>query len=224
MEPIPAGSKKDTLQTKDKPIRDSSEASGKTDLRRQGTIAIATRDQSESIWKEQIWKLQDQWNRRERRCSRHQSKDSLAAHDEDHTKAAVPMQTMEVHSGQRSSFSPWKTPLWSKFITKGSFDHVEAFFAGAGLLVAGPVTLQEIHSGEVCPWRAAPCGKGPGVVNVELQFGGKTRTGEVHGGLFSSMGHIQCWGSTEMWAAQYSCMQNWLQCPSSPSVPLHGRT
>lgn len=52
---------------------------------------------------------------------------------------------------QRSSFGPWKTPLWSKFITKGSFDHVEAFFAGAGLLVAGPVTLQEIHSGEVCP-------------------------------------------------------------------------
>lgn len=42
-------SKTDTLLAKDKPIRDSSKATGITDLRSQGTTAIATRDQSENI-------------------------------------------------------------------------------------------------------------------------------------------------------------------------------
>ena len=41
----------------------------------------------------------------------HRSRDSPAAHGEDHGEAAVPLQPMEVHGGADTHLQPWEDPM-----------------------------------------------------------------------------------------------------------------
>lgn len=60
---------------------------------------------------------QGQRKRRERRCSRHQSRDSLAAHEEDHGEAAHG----SLWWGRHLLCSPWRTPCQCTQYTISSY-------------------------------------------------------------------------------------------------------
>ena len=130
------------------------------------------------MWEKQPCRHQGQWRRRGRRCSRHWSRDSAAAHGEDHGKAGC---LPTAHGGPRWSRYPpadfggpqvradWCAGrrLWTHGELMldqgpgGTCGPVNRWVhTGAGLL-AGLVTPWGPYAGAVCSWRTASPWKGP---------------------------------------------------------------
>jgi len=125
------------------------------------------------MWEKDFCRQQGQWRRRGRMWSRHQSRDSLATHGEDHDEAGCPP---EAHEGLWWSVNPaadhggpharaggcaWRR-LWhygeplleqDPGMTCGPMRRGAHTWAG---LLAGLVILCGIHAGTVCSWRTAP--------------------------------------------------------------------
>jgi len=124
----------------------------------------------------QLCRHQGQWRRRRRRrCSRHQSRDSPAARDEDHGEAGCPPAAHGDPWWSRyppaAQGGPTQEDAWSRLWPLGELALEQASgrscgpmergaHPGAGLL-AGLVTLWGAHAGAACSWRTAPHGKDP---------------------------------------------------------------
>ena len=96
-----SASKTDPQLAKAEPISNSGSASG---LRRgKPTVQQQLRETSETIWEKQLCRHQGQWRRSRRRWSRHQSRHSPAARDEDHGEAGC---LPAVHGGSQWNRDP----------------------------------------------------------------------------------------------------------------------
>jgi len=127
----------------------------------------------------QLCRHQGQWGRRGRRCSRHWSRDSLAARGEDHGEAGFPpCSPLRSMMEQISMCSLWKTPHRSRWVHPKEAVTLWRASTGAGSwldlrphgdrgphtrthLLAGLVTSWSIHAGALCCWWTAPYGKDP---------------------------------------------------------------
>jgi len=128
------------------------------------------------MWEKQLCRYQGQWRRRGRRHSRHQRRDSPAAHGEDHGEAGCPP---AAHGGPQWSRyppaacgrdpTPEQVDAWRRLWPRGEpvMEQTPArtcgpmergAHVGAGLLV-GLVNQQGTHAGAACSWTTAPHGK-----------------------------------------------------------------
>lgn len=108
------------------------------------------------MWGKQPCRHPDQW-RRGRRCFRHQSSNSSAAHDEDYAEAAVPLLPMEAHRAAEIS-QPMEKPKPEKIPLKEAATHVEPMEEqppGSSHDLCGT------HAGPVCSWRTLPSWRQP---------------------------------------------------------------
>ena len=74
-----------------------------------------------------------------RRCSRHQSRDSTAAHGAVPGEAGCALQPMEVRGGADLHLQPMETPHWSRGMPEGGCDPMGSLHWSR--LLAGPVDL-----------------------------------------------------------------------------------
>jgi len=163
-------------------------------------MAIAAVE-SQKMWKKQLCRHQGQWRRKGRRCSRRWSRDSPAAHGEDHGEAVCPPAACGGPWWSRDSPADYGGP---------TSEQVDAPEGGCGpvesprwsRLLPGPVDLwrEKPRLEQVC-WQdlwprggpklkhSVPEGLHPmgmtraGAVHEELQPVGRTHVGEFRGEL-----------------------------------------
>ncbi|GAB0183455.1 acid sphingomyelinase-like phosphodiesterase 3b [Grus japonensis] len=138
---MPAGSKMDPPLAKAKPISDGGSTSGVTELRRGKQVV-------QQLQPERGVRIRERNNYadrsvRERRCSRHQSRDSpAAACGEDHGEAGCPLQPMEDDGGADIHLQPMEDP---------TLEQVEAPKGGCDPM--GSPHWSRLLAGPVDPWR-----------------------------------------------------------------------
>jgi len=94
------------------------------------------------MWGKELCRYQGQWRRRGKQCSRHRSRDSPAAYDEDHGEAGCPPPD---HGG----------PRWSRCPPAAhGGPHTRP-----GECPKEAVNPWRARAGAVCSWRTAPCGR-----------------------------------------------------------------
>ena len=163
---MPSGSKTDPLLAKSESISNGGSTSVITYLQREkkkpGAKAIAAREGSETMWEKQLCRQQDQWRRRGRRFSRHQSRDFLAASGEDHGEADCPPAAqggpLPEQVDARRRLWPHGGPTLEQAPARICGPVESGAHAQAGLLT-GLVTHWGTYIGAVCSWRTAPHGK-----------------------------------------------------------------
>lgn len=199
---------------------------------RRGKTAVQNSLQrSESMWEKPTYTHQGQSRRRERRCSRHWTRDSPAALENTMVRQDVPLNPWRSKWEQISSCSSRRAPFWSKWLHGGGCDcdhmleqapgrtcgPVERGACAGEVLLAGFVPPWEVHAGAGCTWELNHVeGTHAGSYCEELQLLVWTNIGKACEGL--SMWEIMHFIRRRMWGVpllrrkehQRQHVMNWL--------------